>query len=302
MEVDLFKEEFKYFKRRDIPVDLSKVIDLTSIDKFPFVIEYDAVSIRKLLGELKFEDSDECEACKKFGLNDHNKWKVYGHSELDGLFIITNPFTLQGQAIWIRNCLEIYPYKPNITNIEKLGKENEYKSSEYFKKLRWATVGYHHNWDTKVYSKDRKSPFPNCLYHLIQHISSALGNNCFVPQAGIINYYQLNSTLNGHVDYSEPDLTSPIFSISLGQNAIFLIGGKTKAVRPLSFLLRSGDIVVMSGESRLCYHGIPKILRTNEERWNFEMDSKQDFLTSYIKKSRININVRQVLAKEQDFD
>ena len=29
---------------------------------------------------------------------------------------------------------------------------------------------------------------------------------------------------------------------------------------PLALLLRSGDAVVMSGESRRCYHGVPRVL------------------------------------------
>lgn len=49
-------------------------------------------------------------------------------------------------------------------------------------------------------------------------------------------------------------------SFSFGQSAVFLVGGKTKQVRPLPLLLNSGDIVIMSGESRLAYHGVPRIV------------------------------------------
>lgn len=41
---------------------------------------------------------------------------------------------------------------------------------------------------------------------------------------------------------------------------MFLIGGQTKQVKPLPLLLNSGDIVIMSGDSRLAYHGVPKII------------------------------------------
>ena len=41
---------------------------------------------------------------------------------------------------------------------------------------------------------------------------------------------------------------------------MFLIGGPTKQTSPLPLLLNSGDIVVMSGESRLAYHGVPRVL------------------------------------------
>ena len=47
---------------------------------------------------------------------------------------------------------------------------------------------------------------------------------------------------------------------SFGQSAIFLIGGKSKQVKPTPLLLRSGDVVIMSGEARLAHHGVPKII------------------------------------------
>lgn len=47
---------------------------------------------------------------------------------------------------------------------------------------------------------------------------------------------------------------------SFGQSAVFLIGGQSKAVRPQALLLRSGDVVIMSGPSRLAYHGVPKVI------------------------------------------
>ena len=49
-----------------------------------------------------------------------------------------------------------------------------------------------------------------------------------------------------------------IFSFS--QSAVFLIGGRTKDIMPKAMFIHSGDIVVMSEQSRLAYHGVPKIL------------------------------------------
>lgn len=38
------------------------------------------------------------------------------------------------------------------------------------------------------------------------------------------------------------------------------MGGRTRQVRPQALLLHSGDIVIMSGESRLAFHGVPRVL------------------------------------------
>ena len=44
--------------------------------------------------------------------------------------------------------------------------------------------------------------------------------------------------------------------IRLGNAAIFLIGGRTRDTEPIAILLRSGDVVIMSGpECRRAYHG-----------------------------------------------
>ena len=75
-----------------------------------------------------------------------------------------------------------------------------------------------------------------------------------------MNYYHMDSTLSGHTDHSEKDLARPLLSLSFGHSAIFLIGGATKQTRPRALLLNSGDVVIMSGESRLAYHGVPKVL------------------------------------------
>lgn len=45
------------------------------------------------------------------------------------------------------------------------------------------------------------------------------------------------------------------FSYSLGCKAIFLLGGKSREETPVAMLLRSGDIVLMAGQARECFHG-----------------------------------------------
>ena len=52
----------------------------------------------------------------------------------------------------------------------------------------------------------------------------------------------------------------PLVFSSLGQSAIFLIGGHSRQQRPLPLLLQSGDVVVMAGKSRMAYHAVPHIL------------------------------------------
>ena len=119
----------------------------------------------------------------------------------------------------------------------------------------------------------------------------------------------MNSTLAGHTDHSEINIEAPLFSISFGQTAVFLIGGLSRDDPAQALFLRSGDIVVMSKNSRLSYHGIPKILPADIEPWEYdESICDPDFkineddwckAKSYIREARINLNIRQVLKNGQ---
>jgi len=120
----------------------------------------------------------------------------------------------------------------------------------------------------------------------------------YEPDAGIVNYYQLRDTLMGHVDRSEVCATSPLVSISLGNAAIFLIGGKTRDEEPSAILLRSGDVVVMSGPGRRSYHGVPRVLEGTLPQYLAPCPGEtwRNF-GEYLQTARINVNVRQVFPK-----
>ena len=89
--------------------------------------------------------------------------------------------------------------------------------------------------------------------------------------------------------------------ISLGNAAIFLIGGLTRDIAPIPILLRSGDVVVMSGPAcRRAYHGVPRILEgTLPAHLGDTHVDDESWLpyARYMDTTRININVRQVFPK-----
>ena len=63
-----------------------------------------------------------------------------------------------------------------------------------------------------------------------------------------------------HRDEDEEDFSAPVVSISLGDTAVFRIGGTERGGKTETLKLASGDVLVMGGESRLCYHGIDRVL------------------------------------------
>ncbi len=80
------------------------------------------------------------------------------------------------------------------------------------------------------------------------------------PEACLINFYDKNARMGLHQDRDEAAFDAPVLSISLGDSALFRIGGTTRGGKTLSFKLASGDALLFGGEARLAYHGIDRIL------------------------------------------
>ena len=62
-----------------------------------------------------------------------------------------------------------------------------------------------------------------------------------------------------HQDRDEANLNWPVVSISLGDDALFRVGGRERGGKTSSIWLQSGDVAVMDGAARLNYHGVDRI-------------------------------------------
>jgi DNA oxidative demethylase len=80
------------------------------------------------------------------------------------------------------------------------------------------------------------------------------------PEACLVNYYIEGAKMGLHQDRDEKDFAAPVVSISLGDTALFRIGGTTRGGKTQSLKLSSGDVLVMDGESRLAFHGIDRVM------------------------------------------
>jgi alkylated DNA repair protein (DNA oxidative demethylase) len=130
-------------------------------------------------------------------------------------------------------------------------------------------LGRHWNALTYQYEATRSDfdglAVPPVPSELAQLAVSAAGRAGFVmhPDLTIMNFYDRESRMGVHQDKDERretiDQGIPIVSLSLGDTARFVVGGlsRKEPMRPL--MLRSGDVVVMGGPSRLRYHGVTRI-------------------------------------------
>ncbi|WP_068311088.1 alpha-ketoglutarate-dependent dioxygenase AlkB [Polycladidibacter hongkongensis] len=80
-----------------------------------------------------------------------------------------------------------------------------------------------------------------------------------VAEACLINFYSMNAKMGLHQDRDEHDFRAPVISVSLGDSALFRVGGQSRSGATGSLKLQSGDVVVLGGEARTCFHGIDRI-------------------------------------------
>ena len=105
---------------------------------------------------------------------------------------------------------------------------------------------------------DTGAPWPPMPERLIE-LWRALGAPA-EPECCLVNLYRPGARLGLHRDEDEETFEAPIVSISLGDSAIFRIGGTRRRDPTRRVVLESGDVVVMGGPARLLYHGIDRIL------------------------------------------
>jgi len=79
------------------------------------------------------------------------------------------------------------------------------------------------------------------------------------PQCCLVNLYRHGARMGLHQDRDENDLAAPVIGVSLGEDALFRIGGPSRGAGTVSVVLASGDVIRFGGEARLAYHGIDRV-------------------------------------------
>ncbi|MEQ3553899.1 alpha-ketoglutarate-dependent dioxygenase AlkB [Pseudonocardia nematodicida] len=155
--------------------------------------------------------------------------------------------------------------------------------------VRTVCLGWH--WIPYRYSRTRDdqdgSPvaeFPAWLGDLGRDaVADAYGRPVdYSPDVALINHYGDDARMGLHRDADEraPD---PVVSLSLGAPCVFRFGNSEHRGRPWTDVeLRSGDLLVFGGESRLAYHGVPRVLP----------DTDDDAAVIGLGSGRLNITLR----------
>ena len=79
------------------------------------------------------------------------------------------------------------------------------------------------------------------------------------PESCLVNVYGAGARMGLHQDRDEKDVSAAVIGISLGDSALFRIGGPARGGKTQSVTLASGDVIAFGGPARLAYHGIDRI-------------------------------------------
>ncbi len=100
------------------------------------------------------------------------------------------------------------------------------------------------------------------------------------PEACLINFYDQSARMGLHQDRDEAELSAPVVSLSLGDTALFRVGGLTRGAPTRSFRLASGDAMTRGGPARVAVHGVDRIFAASS--------------TLLAEGGRINLTLRRV--------
>jgi alkylated DNA repair protein (DNA oxidative demethylase) len=123
--------------------------------------------------------------------------------------------------------------------------------------LGWVTdaKGYRYA-DRHPVTGDPWPPIPPVLLALWAELADANTP----PDACLVNLYRDGAKMGLHQDRDEADFGFPVLSVSLGDTAIFRLGGVRRSDPTRSVRLASGDVCLLSGPARLAHHGVDRIL------------------------------------------
>ena len=105
------------------------------------------------------------------------------------------------------------------------------------------------------------------------------------PECCLINFYAPEARMGLHRDEDEETFDAPVVSLSLGDSAVFRLGGLERRGPTRSLKLHSGDVMILAGEARRAYHGIDRVLGGSSRLLNREGGETG---------GRINLTLRRV--------
>jgi alkylated DNA repair protein (DNA oxidative demethylase) len=127
------------------------------------------------------------------------------------------------------------------------------------------------------------APWP-AMPAMLAELWAEVTNGAPAAEACLVNYYAPSAKMGLHRDEDEEAVGAPVVSVSLGDTALFRLGGTTRKGPTRSLDLESGDVIVLEGDTRLAYHGVDRIRPGTSDL----------LLEDFPEGGRINLTLRRV--------
>jgi DNA oxidative demethylase len=126
-----------------------------------------------------------------------------------------------------------------------------------FGSLGWLSDTNGYRYETKHPLTQR--PWPAMPELLLKLWRDATGYRA-PPECCLVNLYRAGARMGLHQDRDEQAFDAPVLSVSLGDDALFRIGGATRRGPSVNVKLSSGDVLAFGGPARLAFHGIDRLM------------------------------------------
>lgn len=122
-------------------------------------------------------------------------------------------------------------------------------------RLGWVTDRRGYRYEPRHPEGRAWPPIPD----YVMEVWHAVAGTERAPDCCLVNFYGEGARMGLHQDRDEGDFSFPVVGVSLGDEALFRMGGVDRAEGTESVWLHSGDVVVMGGKARLAWHGVDRV-------------------------------------------
>lgn len=180
---------------------------------------------------------------------------------------MTEPMTLNGARIWKRLLAEdaqsalldavraVVADAPLLRPVTPWGRPMSVRMTSAGR-VGWVVAGGRYAYAPAHPETDR--PWPPIPVEALA-VWRAVSGWADDPDCMLVNWYGEGARMGLHRDADENAFDAPVVSVSLGDAALFRVGGLKRTDPTASILLESGDVAVLGGVARLAYHGIDRL-------------------------------------------